>query len=128
MTSRLRALALAPIAALALIGCSSTTATTSPAAAGTTSATVSPSASASAAAKTYTMADVATHKSATDCWAAVNQKVYDLTGWIAKHPGGEDKIIPLCGTDASSAFTTKHGSAQKPNDMLATFLIGDLAS
>ncbi|MFT3970014.1 MAG: cytochrome b5-like heme/steroid binding domain-containing protein [Micropruina sp.] len=76
---------------------------------------------------TYTMADVATHHTKDDCWAAIDGGVYDLTSWISRHPGGPDKIIPLCGTDATSAFHNQHDSQAKPNQQLAEFKVGELA-
>lgn len=77
--------------------------------------------------KTYTMADVKAHSSDSDCWAAISGKVYDLTNWIAKHPGGADKITALCGTDATDAFAGQHGSQPEPNAELAQFVIGQLS-
>ncbi|MGV1003359.1 MAG: cytochrome b5 domain-containing protein [Candidatus Nanopelagicales bacterium] len=77
-------------------------------------------------ATTYSMDDVAAHASQTDCWAAIGGKVYDLTKWISQHPGGPDKIIPLCGTDATSAFTGQHDSQAAPNGRLEGFQVGVL--
>jgi len=87
----------------------------------------SPSASTSGG-TTYTMAQVATHNSQADCWAVIDNNVYDLTQWISRHPGGPDKIIPLCGTDATSNFHGQHDDQAKPNTQLATFMVGTLAS
>ncbi len=75
----------------------------------------------------YTMADVATHNTKDDCWAVIDGGVYNLTSWISRHPGGPDKIIGLCGTDATTAFRNQHDSQEKPNQQLAEFKIGDLA-
>lgn len=80
----------------------------------------------SPAAAAYTLADVARHATATDCWAAVNGGVYDLTAWIAEHPGGREAIIGLCGKDGSAAFNRQHGGKQGPANELATFKIGTL--
>lgn len=75
---------------------------------------------------TYTMADVAAHADASSCWAAIDGNVYDLTAWIAKHPGGPDHILALCGTDATSAFHQQHDDQQRPASELAGFQIGSL--
>lgn len=75
----------------------------------------------------YSMADVATHNTKDDCWAVIDGGVYNLTSWITRHPGGPDKIIPLCGTDATSAFRNQHDSQEKPNQQLAEFKVGELA-
>ncbi len=74
----------------------------------------------------YTLAQVAVHKDASSCWSAVNGNVYDLTSWIAKHPGGEKAILGICGKDGSAAFNGKHDGAKKQADILATFKIGVL--
>lgn len=75
----------------------------------------------------YTMDDVKAHNTAGDCWAAINGKVYDLTNWEDKHPGGADKITALCGTDATEAFSGQHDSQPKPNAALIPFQIGVLS-
>lgn len=74
----------------------------------------------------YTLAQVATHNSREDCWAAVDGKVYDLTSWIGQHPGGPQRILNLCGTDATQAFTTQHSTKPRPNAQLASMQVGVL--
>jgi len=76
----------------------------------------------------YTMAQVRANNSATSCWAVINGTVYNLTTWINSHPGGSGAIISLCGTDATSAFTSKHGSKSGPNSQLAGFRLGPLSN
>lgn len=78
------------------------------------------------AVKAYTLAEVAQHPNAASCWTAVGGKVYDVTAWISKHPGGEGAILSICGKDGTSAFTGQHGGDMKPETMLATFMIGTL--
>ena len=46
--------------------------------------------------KGYTLAEVKLHATQENCRAAVDGSVYDLTNWIAKHPGGPDKIMAIC--------------------------------
>jgi len=77
--------------------------------------------------KTLTLAEVATHNTAASCWAAIAGSVYDLTGWIKNHPGGEKAILSLCGTDGTVAFEKQHGGKEKQEKQLATFKIGTLA-
>lgn len=96
----------------------------------TPSATPSPTgASASPSTSTagvYTMAQVATHNTAADCWAAIGGNVYDLTSWIDQHPGGPQRIINLCGTDGTAAFDGQHGGQADPAAELATLQVGTL--
>lgn len=75
----------------------------------------------------FTLAQILTHKDASSCWSTINEGVYDLTDWIAQHPGGEGAILSICGKDGSEAFNNQHGGKQKQADILATFKIGILA-
>ena len=43
--------------------------------------------------KTFTRGDVAQHSSKEDCWVIFDNVVYDVTDFIADHPGGEDLIM-----------------------------------
>lgn len=78
--------------------------------------------------KLYRMSDVVMHDKDGDCWSAVNGKVYDLTPWPAKHPGGDKAIFSICGKDGSEAFNKKHGGQEKPEKTLEGFYIGDLTN
>lgn len=78
--------------------------------------------------QSYTMADVGQHKDASSCWSAIDREVYDLTGWISKHPGGERGILALCGKDGTAMFRGQHGTAQKQQNILDGMKIGTLAS
>jgi cytochrome b involved in lipid metabolism len=75
----------------------------------------------------FSMSDVAEHNSPDDCWSAINGKVYNLTDWIDKHPGGSVIIKSLCGQDGSAGFTAQHGGKSRPEAELARFLVGTLA-
>ncbi len=74
-----------------------------------------------------TLAEIQSHSSADDCWAAVDAKVYDLTAWISQHPGGSGAIEMLCGTDATAAFNSEHMGDDDPAAALANFEIGAYA-
>ncbi|HAU07469.1 MAG: hypothetical protein UW46_C0006G0028 [Candidatus Yanofskybacteria bacterium GW2011_GWF1_44_227] len=97
------------------------------------SSTVSPTASPSITPKSqdtssgHTLLDVASHNGRPSCWSVVNGKIYDLTSWIDKHPGGSDRILKICGTDGSANFNNQHGGKQKPADQLVNFYVGDLS-
>lgn len=74
----------------------------------------------------YTLAEVAAHGDATSCWSAINGNVYDLTKWIAQHPGGEGAILSICGKDGSTAFNNQHGGQSRPESILSNYIIGAL--
>lgn len=78
-------------------------------------------------AKTYTLAEIAKHPSASSCYTAVRGTVYDLTNFIAQHPGGAENILEICGKDGTSAFTRKHAGQPEPEQELAGHEIGKLA-
>ncbi len=71
----------------------------------------------------YTLAQIATHSSKADCWLVADAKVYNVTSFIDKHPGGE-KILLGCGKDMTEFFNTKHLKQSK--EKLPEFYIGDL--
>ncbi len=71
----------------------------------------------------YTLAEVAVHNNASDCWLVASNKVYNVTSFIASHPGGE-KILNGCGKDMTEFFNTKHMKQSK--EKLPEFYIGDL--
>ncbi len=75
---------------------------------------------------TFTLATVATHNNASDCWTVVNGSVYNVTSWISKHPGGSGAIKGMCVVDASAAFSGQHGGEKRPASELAGFKIGTL--
>lgn len=132
-------LSAASVALTVVVGHSGATAVWSgtgaaPAASSTASAspTTQPSATSSASAsanqqQTYTLKQVQQHNSASDCWAAINGGVYDLTSWISQHPGGPDKIEGLCGKDGTSNFEGQHSGDSNPQSRLASFKIGELS-
>lgn len=74
----------------------------------------------------YTLAQVTAHKTSGDCWSVVDGSVYDLTAWIAKHPGGPEAVIAMCGKDATVEFEEQHGSKEETVALLQTFRIGAL--
>jgi len=74
----------------------------------------------------YTLAQVATHNSQSDCWTVVNGSVYDITSYITRHPGGVRAISAICGKDGTSTFEGQHGGQSRPENTLSSFLIGSL--
>ena len=72
------------------------------------------------------MTEVTRANSKAKCWTAIGGKVYDLTDWIAQHPGGERAILSICGKDGTTAFNAQHGGQSRPAQELKSFLVGTL--
>ncbi len=43
--------------------------------------------------KKITWKELEQHNVKSDCWLVVRGKVYDVTTWIDRHPGGTDTIV-----------------------------------
>lgn len=74
------------------------------------------------------LAEIARHNSTKDCWLLINNKVYNVTSFIAAHPGGSGTIIPNCGKDSTQAYNTKGGKSShsaNANAMLVDYFIGN---
>lgn len=93
----------------------------------TVPAAASPSTPASTG-NTYTIAQVAKHKTATDCWTIVGGNVFNVTPFVSQHPGGVEAISKTCGVDATVMFTAQHGSNENAQKALASLKIGVLGA
>jgi cytochrome b involved in lipid metabolism len=74
----------------------------------------------------YTLSEVALHANEKSCWTAVSGKVYDLTPFLTKHPGGKTNIMKLCGKEGTAIFTAQHEGDAKPESRLESLYIGTL--
>ncbi|KAL5117690.1 hypothetical protein ACEQ8H_004438 [Pleosporales sp. CAS-2024a] len=62
-------------------------------------------------AKRFSVADVASHKTATDLYIIVDEDVYDLTSFQEEHPGGKKILQRVAGKDASKQFWKYHNDS-----------------
>lgn len=117
------------VVALLAVGCNQTTKIQNTDSNSSTAQTNSDSSSSTAvdsSETSYTMAQVAQANSASKCYSVVNGMVYDLTNWIGLHPGGEAKILAICGKDGSSAFNNQHEGQAKVEATIGKYKIGTL--
>lgn len=74
----------------------------------------------------YTITDVASHNTVNDAWIIIKGKVYDVTTWIKKHPGG-NIIMKGVGKDATELFI-RFGHSPSAEKILKNYYIGSLSS
>lgn len=76
----------------------------------------------------YTAEDLAVHASPASCWVSRDGKVYDVTTFLADHPGGDDFILKYAGKDIGQIMKdpAEHEHSDSAYDMLDEFLIGRL--
>lgn len=70
-----------------------------------------------------TAEEVALHARTDDCWVIVNGHVYDVTEFLASHPGGSAILAGVGGTDASAMFNSLH-DASILDEVAAPFRLG----
>ncbi len=78
------------------------------------------------ASTSYNMDEVAKHNNKDDCWSVIDGKIYKLTDWVGKHPGGAGNIVKICGIDGSSAFNVQHGDNDQPKAVLPEYFLANL--
>lgn len=69
-------------------------------------------------------AEVSKHNIETDCYLIVKNKVYDVSTYISKHPGGRRKIVNTCGEEVSSVFASIHSNFAW--NLLNDYYVGNL--
>ncbi|CAL1380528.1 unnamed protein product [Linum trigynum] len=71
--------------------------------------------------KYITSEDLKKYKKPGDLWITIQGKVYDVSEWVKRHPGGEVAIANVAGQDVTDAFIAYHpGTAWKNLDPLFT--------
>lgn len=71
------------------------------------------------------LAELSTHKSQFDAWTAYKGKVYNISQYIAYHPGGEKTLMSGAGKDCTAQFNKFHAWVNGES-MLSKCLIGVL--
>ncbi|KAJ8002476.1 hypothetical protein DPEC_G00159310 [Dallia pectoralis] len=75
----------------------------------------------------YSWEEVQKHNQKGDQWVVIDRKVYNVTQWVKRHPGGIRVISHFAGEDATEAFTAFHPNPTFPRKFLKSLLIGELA-
>tara|TARA_S200000501_G_scaffold311612_1_gene302276 strand:- start:416 stop:631 length:216 start_codon:yes stop_codon:yes gene_type:complete len=71
------------------------------------------------------MDEVKKHNKKTDAWLVIEKKVYNVTSWISKHPGGMI-IMKGVGKDATSLFKGVGHPDYVKKKILPKYLIGEI--
>ena len=58
-------------------------------------------------------------------WTVIHDKVYDITEFLAEHPGGEEILIENAGIDSTENFEDV-GHSSDAREMLDEYVIGEL--
>eukprot|EP00930_Biecheleria_cincta_P009325 TRINITY_DN111039_c0_g1_i1.p1 TRINITY_DN111039_c0_g1~~TRINITY_DN111039_c0_g1_i1.p1 ORF type:complete len:536 (+),score=100.42 TRINITY_DN111039_c0_g1_i1:31-1608(+) len=58
--------------------------------------------------RVITAAELAGHCSSDACWFAIHGIVYDVTTFLAAHPGGKQVLLRIAGEDGTEAFELAH--------------------
>uniref|UniRef100_A0A8C7R0J7 Cytochrome b5 heme-binding domain-containing protein n=1 Tax=Oncorhynchus mykiss TaxID=8022 RepID=A0A8C7R0J7_ONCMY len=76
----------------------------------------------------YTWEEVQKHCHRSDKWLVIDRKVYNITQWAKRHPGGIRVISHFAGEDATDAFVAFHPDPNFVRKFLKPLLIGELAT
>ncbi|XP_077066208.1 acyl-CoA 6-desaturase [Siphateles boraxobius] len=75
---------------------------------------------------TYTWEEVQKHTKFGDQWVVVERKVYNVSQWVKRHPGGQRILGHYAGEDATEAFTAFHPDLPLVRKYMKPLLIGEL--
>ena len=77
-------------------------------------------------AKYFNWDEIATHNTEKDAWLVLENKVYNVTSWAKRHPGGKELILAFAGQDGTDPFLALHPDMAKTRKYMGSFYIGEL--
>ncbi|NWH98030.1 CYB5B protein, partial [Tichodroma muraria] len=69
--------------------------------------------------------EVAKRNSSREAWLVIHGRVYDVTRFLAEHPGGEEVLLEQAGRDATESFEDV-GHSTDAREMLKQYYIGEV--
>ncbi|XP_061029329.1 cytochrome b5 type B isoform X1 [Eubalaena glacialis] len=73
----------------------------------------------------YRLEEVAKRNCPKEIWLVIHGRVYDVTGFLNEHPGGEEVLLEQAGGDATESFEDV-GHSSDAREMLKQYYIGDV--
>lgn len=73
----------------------------------------------------YSIDEIQKHNTTLDLWIVYNGLVYNVSSYIDEHPGGEEVLQDVAGTDATELFNDI-GHSDDAHEILKTLRIGKL--
>ncbi|KAF5395433.1 Cytochrome b5 Heme/Steroid binding domain protein [Paragonimus heterotremus] len=70
--------------------------------------------------------EIEKHTTVTDRWIVIENKVYDITKFQNRHPGGRKILGHFAGQDATEAFLAFHKKSSEVRRYLKPLYVGDL--
>ena len=77
--------------------------------------------------RAISLEEVKKHNKKNDAWTIIENKVYNISSWIPKHPGGEI-IMQAVGKDATQLFLNNNHPSYVKKTILPKYYIGKLKS
>ena len=75
----------------------------------------------------YSLEEVRRHKSKDSLWVAHKGKVYDVTSFLDRHPGGGDVLMEKGGVDVTDVMdSAPHHHSPAAYQILSKYCIGEL--
>ncbi|CDW58865.1 Cyt-b5 domain containing protein [Trichuris trichiura] len=79
----------------------------------------------SPALRTFTRSEVEEHNAKSSTWLVIENKVYDVTGFLEEHPGGIEVLLEHAGRDATEGFEDA-GHSNDAKEIREQYLIGEI--
>ncbi|KAK4683721.1 4-hydroxysphinganine ceramide fatty acyl 2-hydroxylase, partial [Tremellales sp. Uapishka_1] len=78
--------------------------------------------------KIFALADISKHSTRASTWITYNGIVYDITSFLADHPGGDDVLMDYAGKDIGKVMSDEevHVHSRSAYEMLDEYQIGEL--
>ncbi|XP_019360903.1 PREDICTED: cytochrome b5 [Gavialis gangeticus] len=73
----------------------------------------------------FTLEEVSSRASSREAWLVIHGRVYDVSRFLAEHPGGEEVLLEQAGRDATESFEDV-GHSIDAREMLKQYYIGEV--